>query len=83
LQCSTKIEHKNSRGFLKLKSIGRNKTSDKTKRKAQETQVYDKTDPQYTKKLHHVEEINEDGQAEVVHHEEIKFPAKRRTNDIS
>jgi hypothetical protein len=78
LSISTDIKHQDKTGFLKFESKSRNKISHKTKRRAQETIAIDRTNPQFTKKLHHVEEINEAGKFEVVHHEEVKYPAKRR-----
>ena len=65
-------------GFLKLSSIIRNKISMVSRRPAKEILTFDRTDSNVTKKYHHVEETKEDGSKEVVHHEEIDFPAKHR-----
>ena len=78
LLASIEVKHKDRQGFLKFGSKSRNKTSGRTKRRTQETISIDRTDPKFTKKFHHVEEINEDNQPEVVHHEETIYPAKRR-----
>jgi len=80
LSASIEVKHKDRQGFLKFGSKSRNKTSGRTKRRTQETISIDRTDPKFTKKFHHVEEINEDNQPEVVHHEETIYPAKRRPN---
>jgi len=77
---SVEIKLKDEKGFLKSESKSRNKTSGRTKRRTQETISIDRTNPEFTKKFHHVEEINEDNQPEVVHHEETIYPAKRRPN---
>ena len=75
---SLKIKQKDSTGFVKLKSWIRNKISGTSKRHAKEELRIDRSDPEFTRKLHHVEEATESGEYEVVHHEDQKFPAKRR-----
>jgi hypothetical protein len=56
----------------------RNKISIKSKRSARESLTIDRSDPEFTRKIHRVEEISETGEHEVVHDEDEKFPAKRR-----
>jgi hypothetical protein len=80
LSASVGIKHKDKKGFLKFESKSRNKTSGRTKRRTKETISIDRTDPEFTKRFHHVEEINENNQSEVVHYEETIYPAKRRPN---
>lgn len=72
------LEQKDSGGFVSVKSKIRNKISIKTKCQAQETLTIDRTDPNFTRKVHHVEEVSEGGRTEVVHHEDKKYPAKHR-----
>ena len=74
------VKLKDKKGRIQFQSKDRNKISGTTKRKAHETMIFDRTDPKFTKKFHHVEEINENNQPEVVHHEETVYPAKRRPN---
>ncbi len=69
---------KDPTGFTKVKAMDRNKTSAGSGRKAKESLVIDRTDPHTTRKLHRVEELNEMGEYEVVHDENIEYPAKRR-----
>ena len=78
LLASIEVKHKDEKGFLKFESKDRNKISGTTKRKTHETMIFDRTDPKCTKKFHHVEEIDENNQPEVVHHEETIYPAKHR-----
>jgi predicted nucleic acid-binding Zn-ribbon protein len=78
ISVSTEIKHRDKTGFLKFESKSRNKTSGRTKRRAQETIAIDRTDPNFTKKFHQVKEITEEGKADFVHAEEETYPAKRR-----
>ncbi len=80
-QESLKLEQKDSSGFVSMMSKYRDKISGNTKRQAHETLTIDRTDANFTRKSHHVEEINEKGQTEVVHHEEKKYPAKHRSTN--
>lgn len=73
-----KMKLRNSTGFVKLMSWARNKISRISKRHARESLTIDRSGPEFTWKLHHVEEATESGEYEVVHHEDEKFPAKRR-----
>ena len=73
-----KLKVKDRTGFVKVISKVESKISGKSKRRAQESLTYDRTDPEFTRKTHHVEETTETGEHEVVHHEDVKFPAKRR-----
>lgn len=75
---SLKIKHKDSTGFVKLKSWIRNGISGASKCHAKEELRIDRSDPEFTQKLHHVEEATESSEYEVVHHEDQKFPPKRR-----
>jgi hypothetical protein len=68
-------------GFKMGWTTTREKISGKTRRRAREVLSFDRTDPHATWKLHHVEEINEHGEAEVVHHHEETYPAKRRPSN--
>ena len=72
------LKHKVSTGFCKVIEKIKSKISGKTKRLTREVLTIDRTDHKVTRKTHHVEEVNEEGQAKVVHHEEEEFPAKRR-----
>lgn len=76
---SLKLEVKDLTGFVKVRSWVRNKISGKSKRRARESLTIDRTSPEFTRKIHHVEETTETGEHEVVHHEDEKFPAKRRS----
>jgi hypothetical protein len=69
---------RDSTGFLKLMSWMRNKISGASKRHAKEELRIDRSDTEFTRKLHHVEEATETGKYKVVHDEDKKFPAKRR-----
>jgi hypothetical protein len=73
-----KIKQKDLAGFVKVVSWVKNKVSGASKRHAKEEMRIDRSDPEFTQKLHHVEEATESGEYEVVHHEDQKFPAKRR-----
>ena len=75
---SLKMKLRDSTGFVKLVSWMRNKISGKSKHPAREELTIDRRDAKFTRKLHHVEEATESGGCKVVHHEEQKFPAKRR-----
>ena len=77
---SIEVKLKDEKGSIRFQSKDKNKISGTTKRKTHETMLFDRTDPKFTKKFHHVEEINEDNKPEVVHHEEAIYPAKRRPN---
>jgi hypothetical protein len=78
-QESLKLVERDRSGVEKQTRIVRDKISGKTKRKTREVLVYDKTDPKVTRKFHHVEEINDEGEPEVVHHEEEEYAAKHRS----
>jgi predicted nucleic acid-binding Zn-ribbon protein len=78
LSASSKTEVRDSTGFLKLMSWAKHKISRATRRPARESLTIDRTNPEFTRKLHHVEEATETGEYEVVHHEDEEFPAKRR-----
>jgi len=56
----------------------RNKISGLSKRRARERLTIDRSGLGFTKKVHEVDEATETGDYIVVHHEEQKFPAKRR-----
>ena len=73
-----KLEAKDQTGFVKVMSWVRSKISGKSKRRARESLTIDRTDPKFTRKIHHIEETTETGEHEVVHYEDEKFPAKRR-----
>lgn len=73
-----KMKLRNSTGFVKVVSWVRNKISRKSKRHAREELRIDRSATEFTRKLHHVEEANESGEYKVVHHEDQKFPPKRR-----
>jgi hypothetical protein len=77
-ESSLGYKQKDSKGFLKIVGKIRHKISGVTKRPTRETITFDRTNPNFTKKLHHVEEIDKEGQAKVVHDEEEIYPAKRR-----
>lgn len=78
LSTSAKTELRDSTGFVKFMSWARNKISGASKRHARESLTIDRSAPEFTQKLHHVEEATETGEYKVVHHEDQKFPAKRR-----
>lgn len=78
ISTSSKVKLKDSTGFIKLMSWARNKISRASKYPARESLTIDRTNPKFTRKLHHVEEAIERGEYKVVHHEDQKFPAKRR-----
>jgi phage FluMu protein Com len=65
-------------GFKKIIVSLKHKISGESKRPAREFLMFDRTDPNFTKKIHHVEEANETGKNKEVHHEEPHFPAKHR-----
>jgi len=71
-------KHKDPSGFVKGWTKGHTKVSGKTKRQAYEVLSFDRSDPDFTRKVHRVEEIDEEGQREVVHDEDVRYPAKRR-----
>ena len=73
-----KIKLKDSTGFVKVVSWVRNKIPRASKRHARESLIIDRSDPEFTRKLHHVEEATETGEYDVVHDEDQRFPAKRR-----
>ena len=75
---SLKMKLRDSTGFIKLMSWARNKISRASKYPARESLTIDRSNPKFTRKLHHVEEAIERGEYKVVHHEDQKFPAKRR-----
>jgi len=56
----------------------KHKISGKSKRPAKDIMIIDRKHRCFTKKIHHVEEANEAGKYEVVHHEEKRSPAKHR-----
>lgn len=74
-----KMKHKDKSGFTLGTTVVRDKIGGASKRRANETLSFDRSNPNITKKLHHVEEINEKGKKIVVHHEEKFYPAKRRS----
>lgn len=62
------------------------KMTDRVKRSrrgllARETQVYDRSAPDRTVKIHRVEERQPDGSWKTVHDEQVGWPAKRRPKD--
>lgn len=71
-------KHQDPSGFVKGWTKGRTKVSGKTKRRAYEVLSFDRSDPHFTRKVHRVEEVDEEGQREVVHDEDVRYPAKRR-----
>lgn len=73
-----KMKLRDSTGFVKVISWARNKVSGRSKSHTRESLIIDRSDPKFTRKLHHVEETSETGEYKVVHHEDQKFPAKRR-----
>ncbi len=72
------LKHKDKSGFTLGTTVVRDKIAGASKRRANETLSYDRSNPHVTKKFHHVEEIDEKGNKVVVHHEEESYPAKRR-----
>ena len=78
LHSGLKIKQREPTGFVKVVSWVRNKISGKSKRHAREELRIDRSDTEFTQKLHHVEEATETGEYEVVHDEDQRFPAKRR-----
>ena len=77
---SLKMKHKDKSGFTLGTTVVRDKIAGASKKRAKETLSYDRSNPDITKKLHHVEEIGEDDERVVVHHEEESYPAKKRPN---
>ncbi len=73
-----KAKHKDNTGFILGTTVVREKISGKTKRRANESLSYNRTNPGFTEKIHHVEEIDETGNSVVVHDEHIQYPARRR-----
>ena len=73
-----KLEAKDQTGFVKVMSWVRSKISGKSKRRARESLTIDRTSAEFTRKIHHVEEATDTGEYEVVHHEDEKFPVRRR-----
>jgi hypothetical protein len=59
-------------------SWARNKLSGASKRHTRESLTIDRSNLEFTRKLHRVEEVTETGEYKVVHDEDKKFPAKRR-----
>ena len=78
VSANLKVKAKDRSGFVKFMSWTRNKISGKSKRPSRESFTIDRSDPEFTRKIHHVEETTETGEHEVVHDEDEKFPAKRR-----
>ena len=74
---SSKIKLTISTGFVKLVSWARNKLSGASKRHTRESLTIDRSNLEFTRKLHRVEEVTETGEYKVVHDEDKKFPAKR------
>lgn len=74
------IKLKDFSGFVLLTSLIRNKISGFTKKLAKETLVFDHRDLNITKKYHHVEEMDDNGNKKVVHNENIEYPSKKRPN---
>ncbi len=72
-----RIKREGWRGFLK-EILMREKVAGESGREARETQVYDRTDPNVTKKKHRVDERTDSGEWETVHEHEEEFPAKHR-----
>lgn len=79
---SAKIIEKDNSGFKWHERLYREKISTGTKRKAREIQLYDRSDPQVTTKIHFVEEENEFGLMDVKHIEKVERPAKRRPKPL-
>lgn len=82
--CLEKLELKqlDESGFKKVDLKSLNKISGETKRPTKEVLIIDRTDPNYTKKYHCIEELSESGEYEIAHHHEDIYPAKRRPNNI-
>lgn len=72
------MKARDPRGFERVRTRGRTKISGKTKRRAYDLLSFDRSDPQFTRKIHRVEEIDEEGRREIVHDEDVRYPANRR-----
>jgi len=58
--------------------VQRTKRGGKSGQPAHEDLRFDRSDPTKTVKTHHVEEQDADGTWQVVHDEQVQYPAKRR-----
>jgi hypothetical protein len=76
------LKQKSPSGFMLLESRYREKVSGKTKRRATETMVIDRRNPSFTRKVHRVEEMNEAGNAVLVHDENELYPSRRRPRTL-
>ena len=65
-------------GFKKVEQVVREKIAGASKRLAREILRIDRTAPNVTRKVHHVEEQDEHGGWKTVHDEQKEYPAKRR-----
>lgn len=72
-----KLKLKSHLCLIKVATLIRDKLSGLTKRPTKEVLTFDRTDLHKTTKYHHVEEVD-NGVTQVVHHEFIEYPAKRR-----